>query len=206
MGRLNSEAKYQKNIRKALDIFLRDLESITTKYEKMLRSELNYIADSTIDAFYEDYDPSTYNRRGDMYNTYKISVKRDKYDIEYEIDFSPEYMKFHGDLKEYLFDIVFEQGWHGGANEGEGHPEPGIPWYRDLWATKYAKGFNYDEFEPSGFWLRRAARSASPYEIMSKKMDDYISEWNEQYLDDVDKCCNKLLNDIDFIIEHRIRR
>ena len=205
MGRLNSEAKYQKNIRKALDIFLRDLESITTKYEKLLRSELNYIADSAIDAFYEDYDPNTYNRLGDLYNTYKITVKRNKYDIEYEIDFSPNYMKYHRGKKTYIYEAVFEEGWHGGDKAGAGHPEPGIPWYRNLGAINRA-GDDYESYEPSGFWLRRAACSTSPYEVMSKKMDDYISEWEEQYLDDVDKCCNKLLNDIDFIIEHRIRR
>ena len=143
MSRLSAKQIAVRDIGKIVKSMEGDFEQMASKYEKLLRDELNYIARSSIDAFYEDYEPSSYRRYGDIYNTYKIEVKRDQFESNCEVHFAPKYMKHHGRLNSYIYDIVFEQGWHGGAIEGPGHPEPGVPWYRNLAAIASA-GEDYD--------------------------------------------------------------
>ena len=51
-----------------------------------------------------------------------------------------------------LYNKVFKQGWHGGAEGGEGHPRPGVPY----WRTPEGQYYN---------WGRRARRARiSPYD------------------------------------------
>lgn len=189
MSKVDSEERFRRNLIKFLEDFLGTMEKISDKYEKLLRDELNYIAESTVDRFYEDYDPSSYQRYGDIYNTYKITVTRDEYEVNCEIDYGYQYMKHHGDLNSYLFDIVFEKGWHGGADNGFMHPEPGVPWYKDL---------------PEGYdWLRRAARSDSPYEEMDYKIAEYIEKWNKQFRNEINRFLNKKAEDFRYILLQR---
>lgn len=205
MGRLNNQDRFRRDVINWLNDLTNTLTKKAEKYAEDLREQLNIIAESTIEDFYDDYLDRKYKPVYDIYNTYKITVEIDQFEINYDIDFSPEYMQHHGDLNGYLFDIVFVEGWHGGADKGSGHPEPDVPWYRNLSVINKA-GKNYKELDPSGFWLRRAERSFSPYEEISNKMDNFISKWEKKYQYDLEQYFKKKLDEFKVILKQRKRR
>lgn len=206
MARLTNQEMFYRDAMNWFNDLLNTLAEISEKYADDLREKLNIIAESTIEDFYDDYTPSGYRRVYDMYNTYKINVELDEFEIVWDIDYDPNYMQYHGGLNDYLFDIVFMQGWHGGADQGPGHPQPGIPWYRNM-ALINQSGENYDNYDPHIFWLRRAERSAAPYEVMIDKIDKYIDQWERQYVDEVKDFLKKKLKEFKVIlIKKRQRR
>ena len=198
MGRLNKKQRLVRSLTDIVNAVPSDISKMATKYEEKLYEELNEIAESAVEDFYNDYDPSSYERFGDIYNMYKITVKANGYGLDIEVDFDPKYMKYHKGKKEYIYETVFKEGWHGGDKAGAGHPEPGIPWYRNLGAINRV-GDDYESYEPSGFWLRRAARSASPYEIMKEKMEVCISKYLEQHANDIIEYFKKKAEEINII-------
>jgi hypothetical protein len=192
MARPTNDQRFERDVINFANDILSDFKQMAIKYEKLLRDELNYIAESSVDAFYEDYEPSSYQRYGDIYNTYKITVYLDQWEVVYDIQYNSNFMKYHEGKQGYLFDIVFKQGWHGGADEGLGHPEPGIPWYRNL--------------ADQGSWLCRAARSNSPYEEIEKRLDNYIPKWEKQYQNELSQYLKKKTDDFKEILRQAKRR
>ena len=60
----------------------------------------------------------------------------------------------------YIYINSFVEGFHGGAIDGEGHPNPGIPYWRKP--------------EPDyPYWGMPAIRSSSPYDSIKNKFSDY---------------------------------
>jgi hypothetical protein len=91
---------------------------------------------SCIDKFYKSYNPEYYDRTYSLYKGYKI--KRSKLGISWEWDAKYLPDGWHRADKEYIFDLTFMKGYHGGATKiapekvdkwGE-HPSPGNPYYR----------------------------------------------------------------------------
>ena len=199
MARPTSQERFYREAMEWFNDLLNTLAEISEKYAEELREKLNIIAESTIEDFYDDYIPSGYRRIYDIYNTYKIDVELDQFEIVWDIDYSPDYMKYHDGLKEYLFDIVFMQGWHGGADKGSGHPEPGTPWYRNL-AMINKSGEYYEDYDPSIFWLRRAEHSAAPYEVVTAKVDEYTDVWERQYIGEIRDFLKKKLKEFRVIL------
>ena len=204
MARLTSQQKFKRDMMNWLNDLLNTLLEISENYADELREHFNIIAESAIEDFYKDYTPAGYARKYDMYNAYKITVELDDFEINYDVEFDPKYMKYHGDLNDYLFNIVFEQGWHGGADKGNGHPEPGVPWYRNM-ALINKTGDDYESMNPNIFWLRRAERSLSPYEQMSKRMDEYKDKWEKRYINEVESLLKKKLMELKVILRQRRR-
>lgn len=168
-----SAKKLIRDLKKTKESLVKSAENIDKKYVKELKSNLEYIGRTTIDMFYESYDPTSYQRKYDLYNTYNIMVTEKKY----EVNFSESYMKYrHRVSNSYIYDIAFLQGYHGGANSGPNHPEPGVPWWKDF--SNGSRGKN---------WLEPAAKTSSPYQHMRKRMSDYISSIPEQKKKDFEK-------------------
>lgn len=208
MARISNKQKFQRDFINWINDLFQRLSQITTKYADELRDELNSIAQSAIDDFYDDYTPNTYNRHGDIYNTYKVTVEIDEFEINYKVDFDPKYMQYHGGIKDYLFNIVFEEGWHGGAISGNGHPDPGTPWYRNLGAISQARKLGIDSsgLSPSSFWLREAERSNSPYETIKSNMNKYYSTWEKKYIHELNEYLKNKLSELKKIFNEMKRR
>ena len=163
---------------KFYDRKIREVEKIILKEQKMyeeMRDYLDYICRSVIDDFYSDYmpkgsDPIFYTRQYDLYNAYRINVVSGLWEVEY----SPDFMeKEHRISNEYIFDIAFIRGYHGGATSGDGHPSSGIPYWRTPFPT-------FDN------WGRPAAISKSPYLTMEEETQNYLDiqsrRWRKEIL------------------------
>lgn len=155
------------------------------KYSKKVKKELEEVGKRVIDDWYSDYIPNSYHRLGSLYRAFKVTVKNGSF----VVDFSSEYMKRYkhttgkktADINEYIFDISFLQGWHGGANKGLGHPLEGIPYYREPYPY-YSR------------WYLMSELSESPYDIMFSKMSDKIQEISNEYDKEFDEQILKKIN------------
>lgn len=123
--------------------------------------QVRKISDIFFDAvqeFYDAYEPSVYGR------TYGL---RDLLDIRTDSNGIAEYetaedlinpSNMHTDRSgNSLYEKVFMQGWHGGAESGPDHPSPGTPYYR----------------APVGIywhWSRPAIRTEPPFDIFQKAL------------------------------------
>lgn len=135
-------------------------EEIDVQFATDIREMMEYAAQE----FYEDYTPRTYKRKGSMDEFYNVVVTDTASWVELGEEFSDTK---HSVNNEYIFETMFIEGWHGGADDGDFHPDPGTPWYR-----KYNSTFNM------WHWLRKAERmpdGVSPYSIFCEQYDTYAS-------------------------------
>lgn len=147
------------------------------KYTKNVKNGLNKIAIRVINDYY-DYK-TTYKREWDLYNAYKIIANDDSWGIIYD----SSSLKKHGELNEYIFDYMFGQGYHGGAIDGEGHPNPGIPYWR--------AGAHFER------WGKPAYQDdASPYEIIENECSEYLDEMAEAFIDEFTKWFHNKVNEM----------
>lgn len=128
ISRLN---KAVRNSKKALEDMKDKNEKLTKKFIREATENLNYISSSAIDKFYEDYIPNIYERTYDLYNTYKVTVTEDDWNIDFDPSFMKEWHRVDDQDPTYIFENSFIRGWHGGAISGEGHPNPGTPYWRE---------------------------------------------------------------------------
>ena len=74
-----------------------------------------------------------YKRKYDIRNVFNLDVTRDG---EFIFELGHEFMqKKHRVSNEYIYDKMFVEGWHGGAHDGPGHPDPG----KNYWRTETKK-------------------------------------------------------------------
>ena len=155
--------------------------------------ELDQICRMIIDDFYADYEPgsltgqSGYQRTGDMYNVYKISLS----DKEWRVDYNASYMEYHpAETAEIIFANSFERGWHGGAYKGENHPDPG----KSYW--KMPPDFHL-------WWPEPAPRRVpSPYVAMYKAVRQFMKELDVKYENEIIEPFKKICKGV----EERVRQ
>ena len=143
-------------------------EEIDTHFASDIREMMEYAANE----FYEDYTPRTYRRKGSMDEFYNVVITDNESWVELSEEFSDTE---HSVNNEYIFETMFIEGWHGGSDNGFGHPDPGTPWYK-----------TYNKHSGTWHWLRKAERmpkGVSPYSIFCKQYDDYaVSGYKEMSL------------------------
>lgn len=140
----------------------------------------------SVTAFYNAYTPSLYQRKGDtssktggLYDVLRIQKDNDGMVIanDYIDLFDSNLM--HKDRKgNDLFNKVFKEGWHGGAETihhnpdvwGK-HPSPGTPYYRTAGFVKVAPGSNRYVWRRYGKWGRKATKTKSSYILFTTEMD-----------------------------------
>ena len=120
-----------------------------------------------VEDFYGDYSPEFYDRNESLYDILHIRTgmygmaSYDSYEDLYDSS------KMTTDRKGgSLFEKVFEQGWHGGAESGDGHPKPGTPYYRTP-ESVYSR------------WGRMANRSVAAKDTFEQELS--IAEGGEIY-------------------------
>lgn len=170
------------------------------RLKKDVKNGLKLIADSGIDKYYyDDYDkpeePGHYRRKYDLYNVFSIVVNDDIWKISYDYK---NMKKQHRVSNEYIFNWMFIKGYHGGAYKGEGHPNPGEPWWRypisytdplGNTAMKFAKGSDY--------WYKPAIKSEkSPYEIIERNAIEFLNKKQTEYSKNIEEPATQILNDL----------
>ena len=157
----------------------------------------------SIDHFYNDYEPRVYRREGNiskhtggLYDILEISASQEGLDINFNETKLP-YRNGLGGRGDGLYNLVFIEGWHGGAYSGDytvlpdrtiytPHPQTGTPYWRTP-TPQYTS------------WGAPAARAGiSPFDEFSGNIMDY---WNSDanniiqryYNESFDKCIQKYI-------------
>lgn len=139
--------------KKADDALIKAAKEIAPKVAK----DLERIAREAVIEFYGSYGPRSYERRETLLNIFTAGYNG----TSVYIDFDSSKTSGRNIGGDYIYDLVFKQGYHGGARYGiekYPHPEPGIPYWK-------FRG-NYH------LWYKPAVRDTSPYQIykMNKQL------------------------------------
>lgn len=159
---------------------------LTIAYEK--RKAALKICESAVDRFYNDYTPHMYKRRGSLYEAYNIEIKPNG---EFIFQLGSEFMtKKHRVDNEYIYKYMFVMGWHGGANDGKGHPDLEITdkeRRRLFWRQPYKDRIEEDGSVTKQFslWDSKPAaqidpndryRTNTPYQTIKREWNNYIKK------------------------------
>ena len=186
----HSRNKLIRLLNEAKDACKEEAKKIEKKYQSIIEKELNYRATNIIDRFYADYpDPHVYDRWGDLYNVFKVTVN----DKVWEIKMSPNYMKYdHGVPNEYIYTLAFQYGYHGGAIDGEDHPAPGVPYYRTFPNYKtWSRPAEFADFSPF----------REMQEMCEKYIDEIVDEMQAEYEKNMNKYFDKLEQQIEKVFQ-----
>lgn len=162
------------------------LERIDKTYPKKYKKELERIGYTVITRWYNSYiTPIYYRRQESLYHAFKVELINQ--DVRVSFDYSYLDAFTHNVSNEYIYENSFIQGYHGGATSGEGHPSPGIPYWRT-------------PIPSFGEWGRPAKASLSPYYEMKRLMNQKIREldnekdsiWGKE-LKNMRRCISKLI-------------
>ena len=149
-------------------------ENMAEKYIQKAVKKMNTIGRLQVWEWYKSYSPYQYRRKKTLYYGFKVEGGNGKI----KVHFGPEDMyKIHFVDKldpNYIFDNSFMEGFHGGARDGEDHPEPGTPYWR-------TPAPNYP------FWGRPAIQTESPFQRIDKAFDEYTSELRDKLTADFKK-------------------
>lgn len=129
---------------KAVDRAEKEIDRLNKKYNKLVFNGLRKIARTAIADFYHSYSPNSYNRHGDLYNSFQIVAT----DTLWDIYLGSEFMKYsHGGGKDgpvpndYIYFLTMKEGSHGGApHNGDYYWRRPYPEYTHWWPTPTPKG------------------------------------------------------------------
>ena len=105
--------EYSKIINKAINNIEEATKKINKQLDKEYEKDIKALMDQAVQEFYDDYtDLRGYKRKKDLFNAYKVSVEG----LEASIKTGSEFMtKRHRVSNEYIYNMAFVSGWHGGA-------------------------------------------------------------------------------------------
>lgn len=153
------------------------IDKMNSIYPKLYYNTLNEIGKHVISQWYASYDPIYYNRQLSMKHAFKVELYGTDYSVVFDSDLINGYT--HNQDNDYIYDIVFMQGYHGGLTYGDGHPHVGIPYWRT-------------PFPQLNRWGRPAKRSWSPYYEMVNQMNRAIKNIDSKKQKEFDSIINKV--------------
>lgn len=150
MAKISLKYKYNDNNQKFYDKILKNVSKIVYEINEIMAKDqyehAQQICKDAIDTWYGSYGPLAYERKYSLYNAYDIGIRGDTFVFEIGSDM----MGYHHQSNDYVFDITFKQGLHGGP----------------IWRTPI----------PVFTWpLCGAPVSVSPYEMISSRWDEYLN-------------------------------
>lgn len=178
-------------------------EAIYKEYGKSEQAMIEKLFKKSVAEWYSSYSPSVYRRTRGLYDVLKpVDERSDEYGMAiteatgYTDLFDPE--RLHEDRNgNSLFEKVFMQGWHGGAEDIDGskadkwgrHPSPGTPYYRRGGMVPLGNGRVI--WHKYGRWGRQAIQTESPASRFAKKfgladtgeLDTLFHEIEDKHLD-----------------------
>lgn len=180
--------KLMKDIYDTKDKIIKLDKNINKKYKKEVKENLEYIARTAIDNYYESYSPNLYKRSFDLYNIYKVHVTDKEWEILYDSSYMNKTHRVDKDDSEYIYDWMFKLGWHGGAAYGPDHPSPGTPWWK-----------------LSGSWYKPAIQTGSPYKQIKAESEIYLDDAIIQKQEEFNDKSNAILDSLEQQIYKTIR-
>lgn len=165
------------------------------------RDKIRQIFNDAVGHFYAAYTPTQYERTYGLYDVLNISYDRYGRVMYDEILDLLDPGRMHTDRKGGdLFQKVFMEGWHGGAeNIGTSediwgsHPSPGIPYYRKPGFVTFPDGTR--RWHKWGKWGRRSVRTIAPatmmynellaseYGDLHSKLLEIVNRYNDEAMD-----------------------
>lgn len=133
-----------------------------TEFGQYQAQMITKIFNDAVNQFYAAYTPNFYDRHDGLYDV--LDMTYDQRGIVITGDGNKllfNKSEMHGDRRGGdLFNKVFIEGWHGGAESSYrgDHPESGVPYYR--------KPVGYYKY-----WGRRAVQTESPYHIINEALE-----------------------------------
>lgn len=164
------------------------------KYTKIAADEIRELCRQAVSNFYSLYDPHYYRRTDSLRKAFKISF--DENEGILKVDYSPDYMPdTHRAPTDYIFDIAFVEGYHGGSSkiapEKEGkwgkHPNTGEMYWRQ-------PPLVYGVRHPYTKWGRPAEQSVSPYLYIQEGFPILEREINNRLQTEYNKKMNKIVD------------
>ena len=186
-------------------------KELLADWDKKVKFELELIAEAAVSDFYLDYTPKRYVRQEDLYNAYKVIAKNG----DWRIEMGSEFMQGEHDApNDYIYNLSFVGGWHGGAQKGDlgknldppmsiPHPTPSDSDNPDDWSPRWVS------LMPFPLWGSIADRMGKPYpaERIKKESAEYIEKAEDMfceefleiimpYYEDASNAINALYNSI----------
>lgn len=158
----NKTALWQSIEPRITEIYSKTIQKVIPKMMK----EADFIVKSAIDAYYDAYEPKVYRRNESLYSVFKIEFSPA---YGFELAFDPKYMKegSHRVGNEYIYDVMFKKGYHGGA------PHNGDYYWR-FPSPQSAQALGVPAFI-TWYPFGPAAQSESPWERIQIEWGDYTN-------------------------------
>lgn len=121
--------------------------------------DVNEIFEQGVSDFYQAYDPIFYHRTGALYDAFKITKTWNTVSWRLSGELMPN---VHRVDNSYIYEFVFNQGYHGGAVGANAYGQP-------MWRTPHPS-----QGSPAWHsWGRPAVCTESPSELIWKYLDEY---------------------------------
>lgn len=176
------ERQYQELIDGAVKIVNKELDIADikgyTEYGALEKRKIEELFLNSVEDWYSAYTPIQYQRRYDMYNI--LDEKTDEYGMAITeasgyVDMFDESRMGKDRHGNSLFEKVFMEGWHGGAEGIDGskegtwgaHPSPGTPYYRKGGMIPLKSGRVI--WHKYGKWGRKAVKTTSPAKMFADR-------------------------------------
>ena len=164
------------------------------EYFKVAEEKIYELYQSTIIDFYADYKPHFYKRRENKGLKHLLQTKREHNYLEGWFD--PAMIPYRNGYSESsdsdgvsggLYDLVFRQGWHGGAmvNGSMLYPVGGKAYDGDYDNGRYRP---YEDRNHKYGWTPAKRSSISPLDDFLQRLNEYQKE---EYQHDFEKIWNK---------------
>jgi len=163
----------------------RALKRVDRDIAKYQRDEIQRVYKETIKRFYDEYTPNIYQRTGSLYNLMSVTEDTETNIVAWDYDekkMTPTRKNKAGG-REYLMDIVFGEGWHGGADKGPGHRNPGVPYYRQPppyyrhWDRYPAARYPGSPYQIAEEAIRKLDEPGGPFWVEFERLaNQYIAE------------------------------
>lgn len=115
--------------KKAADAVGAAIKEAYARYFILAEEKIKTIFYTAVDHFYSSqFQPNLYERRFSMKDVLNTKTTKDSLSVS----FDPSRMTYRSGYggEDGLYDLVFREGWHGGAKSGAGHPDVGTPRWR----------------------------------------------------------------------------
>lgn len=121
------------------------------------------IFDWGVEQYYADYSPQIYSRKESLKKAYLINSSSNTVSWDVSADLIPNVHRVSSD---YIYEYMFEQGWHGGADKGPNHPSPGTLWWR-------YPPVSFMGMKRYSIWGDPSVQTTPPTEYINSELESY---------------------------------